>query len=158
MTRLFALAFAACCLVQPASAQDASKLAGVWKLASWQVQYVGENPKEPFGSNPKGRLIVTTDGYWTVLITKAGREPAANNADRAKLLRTMVGYSGQFKLEGDKITSSPDITWNEVGTGKNQVRYVKMDGEKLVISSPEQASVLEPGKRVTTTLTWEREK
>jgi hypothetical protein len=33
-----------------------------------------------------------------------------------------------------------------------------MDGEKLVIQTPEQASVLEPGKRVTSTLTWERER
>jgi hypothetical protein len=38
------------------------------------------------------------------------------------------------------------------------VRYFKMEGEKLVIRSPEQASVLTPGKRVTTTLTWERER
>jgi hypothetical protein len=32
-----------------------------------------------------------------------------------------------------------------------------MDGGKLVIKSPEQASVLVPGKRVVSTFTWERE-
>ena len=43
-------------------------------------------------------------------------------------------------------------------SGRSQIRYFKMEGDKLVIRSPEQASVLTPGKRVTTTLTWERER
>ena len=158
MVRFLALAFAACCCFQSAFAQDARQLVGTWKLAAWQVQYVGEEAKEPFGTNPKGRLIVAPDGYWTVIIAKADRKAATNNAERAALLRSMVAYTGKFSVEGDKITSTVDIAWNEVNTGRTQVRYFKMEGEKLVIRSPEQASVLTPGKRVTTTLTWERER
>jgi hypothetical protein len=158
MIRVLTLALAAFCSFQPAFAQDARQLVGTWKLAAWQVQYVGEDAKEPFGANPKGRLIVAPDGYWTVIIAKADRKPATNNAERAALLRSMVAYTGKFSVEGDKITSTVDIAWNEVNTGRTQVRYFKMEGEKLVIRSPEQASVLTPGKRVTTTLTWERER
>jgi hypothetical protein len=158
MIRVLTLALAAFCSFQPAFAQDARQLVGTWKLAAWQVQYVGEDAKEPFGANPKGRLIVAPDGYWTVIIAKANRKPATNNAERAALLRSMVAYTGKFSVEGDKITSTVDIAWNEVNTGRTQVRYFKMEGEKLVIRSPEQASVLTPGKRVTTTLTWERER
>ena len=61
-------------------------------------------------------------------------------------------------VDGDKITSPVDISWNEVNTGRNQTRFFKMEGEKLVIQTPEQASVLNPGKRVSSTLTWERER
>jgi hypothetical protein len=157
MIRFIALALALCWF-QPASAQDPKQLVGTWKLASWQVQYVGEDAKEPFGGKARGRLIVAADGYWSALITRAERRPATNDAERARLLRTMVAYSGKFTVEGDKITSTTDLSWNEVSTGKTQTRFFKMEGEKLVISSPEQASVLNPGKRVTTTLTWEREK
>ena len=158
MIRFLTLAFAVCCCFQSAFAQDARQLVGTWKLTAWQVQYVGEEAKEPFGANPKGRLIVAPDGFWTVIIAKADRKPAVNNAERAALLRSMVAYTGKFTVEGDKITSTVDIAWNEVNTGRNQVRYFKMEGEKLVIRSPEQASVLSPGKRVTTTLTWERDR
>jgi hypothetical protein len=157
MLRFLTLALAACCSFQSAFAQDAKQLVGTWKLAAWQVQYVGEEPKEPFGAKPNGRLIVAPDGYWSVIIAKADRKPATNNAERAALLRSMVAYTGKFTVEGDKITSSTDIAWNEVNTGRTQIRYFKMEGDKLVIRSPEQASVLTPGKRVTTTLTWERE-
>jgi hypothetical protein len=158
MYRLLALACAALWCAHSASAQDARQLVGTWKLAAWQVQYVGEEAKEPFGTNPKGRLIVAPDGYWSVIIAKADRKPATNNAERAALLRSMVAYTGKFTVDGDKITSAADIAWNEVNTGRTQIRYFKMEGDKLVIRSPEQSSVLVPGKRVTTTLTWEREK
>jgi hypothetical protein len=157
MLRFLMLALAACCSLQSAFAQDAKQMVGTWKLAAWQVQYVGEEPKEPFGAKPKGRMIVAPDGYWSVLIAKADRKAATNNAERAALLRSMVGYTGKFTVDGDKITSTVDISWNEANTGRNQIRYFKMEGDKLVIRSPEQSSVLVPGKRVTTTLTWERE-
>jgi hypothetical protein len=158
MIRFLTLVVASFCSFQPAFAQDAKQLVGTWKLAAWQVQYIGEDAKEPFGTNPKGRLIVAPDSYWTVIIAKADRKPATNDAERAALLHSMVAYTGKFSIEGDKITSTVDIAWNEVNTGRTQVRYFKMEGEKLVIRSPEQASVLTPGQRVTTTLTWERER
>src|SRR4051794_15890570 len=118
MVRLIALALALCWF-QPAYAQDAKQLVGTWKLVSWQVQYVGENARDAFGGKSQGRLIVAPDGYWSVLITRTGRKPANNDAERARLLRTMVAYTGKFTVEGDKITSAIDLSWNEVSTGKN---------------------------------------
>ena len=157
MLRFLMLALAACCSLQSAFAQDAKQMVGTWKLAAWQVQYVGEEPKEPFGAKPKGRMIVAPDGYWSVLIAKADRKPATNNAERASLLKSMLAYSGKFTIDGDKITTGVDLSWNEVNSGKNQSRFFKMEGDKLVIRTPEQASVLTPGKRVVSTFTWERE-
>ena len=148
MLRFLTLALAAYCYVQPglALAQDAKQLVGTWKLASWQVQYVGEEAREPFGPNPKGRLIVAPDGYWSVIIAKANRKPATNNAERAALLRSMVAYTGRFTVEGDKITSPVDISWNEVNTGRNQTRFFKMEGEKLVIQMPEAGERAQSGQ------------
>src|SRR3984893_17206284 len=114
MIRFLMLALAACCSFQPAFAEDARQLVGTWKLAAWQGQYVGEEGREPFGTNPKGRLIVAPDGYWTVIIAKADRKAASNNAERAALLRSMVAYTGKFSVAGGKITSTVAITWNEV--------------------------------------------
>jgi hypothetical protein len=170
MIRFLTLALVASCYLfhpGPAAAQDAKQqdakqldvkqLAGTWKLTGWQVQYVGEEPREPFGAKPNGRLIIAPDGFWTAMITKANRKPATNNAERASLLKSMLAYSGKFTVDGDKITTAIDLTWNEVNTGRTQTRYLTMDGGKLVIKTPEQASVLTPGKRVVSTFTWERE-
>ena len=52
----------------------------------------GRRARELFGPNPKGRLIVAPDGYWSVIVAKANRKPATNNAERAALLRSMVAY------------------------------------------------------------------
>jgi hypothetical protein len=49
---------------------------------------------------------------------------------------------------------------NEIYTGANQtqVRFFKLDGDKLSIRSPEIASAALPGKRVVAILMWDRER
>ena len=82
MMRLFALAVAVYCYLASglALAQDtARQLAGSWKLTSWTIQIVGGDVTEPFGRNPKGRALITPDGYAAFVITAANRKPAANN-------------------------------------------------------------------------------
>src|SRR4030081_1811661 len=45
----------------PARAADPAALIGNWKLVSWQV-VVGDETQNPFGSHPKGFLILTREG------------------------------------------------------------------------------------------------
>lgn len=53
-----------------------------------------------------------------------------------------------------------DMSPNEIYTGANQtqVRFFKLDGDKLSIRSPEIASAALPGKRVVAILMWDRER
>ncbi len=142
-----------------ALAQDAAKqLAGSWRLISWTIQIVGGDVTEPFGRNPKGRALITSDGYAAFVIAAANRKPAANDAESAALLKTLMVYTGPFKIENDQFTTKVDISWNELLTGQDQVRFFKLDGNKLTIRTPEQASAVYPGKKVIGTLTWERER
>ena len=79
MVRLVAIALAAYCCLQPelALAEDTAKqLAGSWKLNSWTIQIIGGEVTEPFGPNPKGRAVFTTDGYVAFVIVAANRKPA----------------------------------------------------------------------------------
>jgi len=131
MLRFLMLALAACCSLQSAFAQDAKQMVGTWKLAAWQVQYVGEEPKEPFGAKPKGRMIVAPDGYWSVLIAKADRKAATNNAERAALLRSMVGYTGNYYIVKN--------SWGEDWGDKGYCYYPK---NVIAQSDPELVAVL----------------
>ena len=161
MMRLLALAVAVYCYLEPASAlaeDTARQLAGSWKLNSWTIQIIGGDVTEPFGRNPKGRALMTPDGYAAFVIAAANRTPAANDAESAALLKTLMVYTGPFTIEGDKFTTKVDISWNELLTGQDQVRFFKLEGDKLSIRTAEQVSAVYPGKKVVGTLTWERER
>jgi hypothetical protein len=161
MVRLLAFALATYCYLQPelALAEDtARQLAGSWRLNSWTIQIIGGEVTEPFGSNPKGRAVFTPDGYVAFVIAAANRKPAANDEESAALLKTLLAYTGKFTTDGDKFTTKVDISWNELLTGQAQVRFFKLEGDKLTIRTAEQASAVYPGKRVVGTLAWERER
>jgi lipocalin-like protein len=161
MARLVAFALIAYCYLQPglALAQDtARQLAGSWKLNSWTIQIIGGEATEPFGPNPKGRALFTLDGYATFVIVAANRKPPANNEESATLLKTLLVYSGKFTLDGDKFTTKVDMSGNELLTGQDQVRFFKLDGDKLNLRTAEQVSSVYPGKKVVGALVWERER
>jgi hypothetical protein len=161
MVRVLAFALAAYCYLQPglALAEDAAKqLAGSWKLNSWTIQIIGGEVTEPFGPNPEGRAVFTPDGYVAFVIVAPNRKRAATDEESATLLKTLLAYTGKFTIDGDKFTTKVDISWNELLTGQDQVRFFKLEGDKLTIRTAEQASAVYPGKRVVGTLTWERER
>lgn len=148
-------------LTTAAFADDTGKqLAGTWKLTAWTLQVIGEDTREPFGSNPKGRLVLTPESHWMVIITGANRRPAKSADEKAALLDTVLAYSGKYAIEGDKITITIDMSSNEVFTGANQVqtRFFKLEGDKLTIQTPEIASAALPGKKVVGTNVFERER
>jgi len=161
MVRFLAFALAAYCYLQPELAraeETAKQLAGSLKLSSWTIQIIGGDVTEPFGPNPKGRAVFTPDEYVAFLIVAANRKPAATDGESAALLKTLLAYTGKFTIDGDKFTTKVDISWNELLTGQDQVRFFKLENDKLTIRTAEQTSAVYPGKRVVGTLTWERER
>jgi hypothetical protein len=161
MMRLVALALAFYCHLLPgfALADDTVKqLIGSWKLTSWTIQIIGGETTEPFGPNPKGRALFTPDGFSAFMIARPDRKPATNDADSAALLKSLMVYTGKFTVDGDKLTTNVDLSWNEILTGTAQVRFFKLEGDKLSIRTAEQASAVYPGKKVVGTLTWEHER
>src|SRR5690242_14120536 len=107
---------------------DADDLVGVWQLRSFSLQVVGEAPRDIFGPQPKGYLIFTPEGRMMTIITRADRQPAATAQDQAALLQSMVAYSGRYTVGHDRIVTHPDVSWNEIYTGTEQVRYYTVSG------------------------------
>jgi hypothetical protein len=92
------------------------------------------------------------------ILTAANRKPATNDAESAAVLKHMNAYTGKYTIEGDKWTTMVDIHHNEIYIAQPpQVRYFKLEGDKLTVKVPEQASALFPGKHITATLEWVRE-
>jgi hypothetical protein len=163
MTRLLVLGLASYLYLQPAIllADEASKqIVGTWKLVSWLTKFDGGDTVEPFGPNPKGRLVITSDGYWIIILTGADRKPAKNPDEKATLLDSMLAYSGRYTIEGNTITTRVDMSSNEIysGPNQNQMRYFNVKGNMLVVRTPEIASAIRPGQKAVGTLTLERER
>jgi Lipocalin-like domain len=150
-----------CCL-QPgfALADDAAKqIVGTWKLISMLVKFDGGDAIQPYGSDPKGRLVITSDGYWITIITGANRGQAKNSDEKAVLLDSMLTYSGKYSIDGDRVTTHVDMSSNEIysGANQNQTRYFNVDGDKLILRTGQIASAVRPGQKAEGTLTFVRE-
>ena len=148
------------CADAPAASvdDDADDLVGVWALRSLSLRVSGEPSHDIFGSNPKGYLIFTPEGRMMTIITRADRKPATTVEEQAALLQSMVAYSGQYTIGQDRIVTHPDVSWNEIYTGTEQIRYYTISGDILSIRTAEPPSALLPGKRTVATLTYERQR
>jgi hypothetical protein len=136
---------------------SAELLVGNWKLISWQVVIEGE-PKDLFGTKPNGYLILTCEGRAMALTTAETRAPGDTEAERAALHKSMLAYTGKYRLEGDEFITTVDTSWNEVWNGTEQRRRFRIEGDKLIIESAPAPSILFPGKVDFRRIVWERER
>jgi hypothetical protein len=137
MSRFIGFVFAACLIAQPSLAGDADKVAGIWKLVSYEVEVQATGQKGPvMGEKPTGYAMFSPEGRVFFVLTGEARKPAKTDQERAELLSTLVAYSGTYSVEGDKWTTNVDVAWNPEWVGTKQVRDFKLDGERLMVLTP----------------------
>jgi lipocalin-like protein len=141
-----------------ACADQPHPLVGNWKLVSWQVIAEDGKPQDVFGAAPSGYLVLTPEGRSIVLTTASGRKPGTDDAARAALQKSMLSYSGRYRVEGSDFITTVDISWNEEWNGTEQRRHYRIDGDKLFIESAPAPSMVFPGKTDFRRLVWVREK
>jgi len=126
------LAVALIVMVFPSAglAQTKNALVGTWKLVSWQVITENETPQNLFGSNPKGYLILTSEGRSIVVTTAGNRKGGMGDAERAALHKSMLAYSGKYRVESNDFITLVDVSWNEEWNGTDAII-----GSKAISSS-----------------------
>ena len=145
-------------LSSPVLGANADNLIGTWKLVSWQVIVENESPQNVFGLHPKGFLILTREGRIMVLTTAESRRIGMRDAERAALHKSMLAYSGKYRVAGNDLITVVDASWNEEWNGTEQKRHFRIEGDKLFIESAPAPSILFPGKTDFRRIVWEREK
>jgi hypothetical protein len=124
-------------LAQPGYADDSPKVAGVWKLVSYEIEVQSTGQKEPvMGKNPTGYVIFTPEMRVWFVLTGEGRKPAKTVEDRAELLNTLVAYTGTYRIEGDTWITKVEVAWNPEWIGTEQKRFFKVEGERLQVLTP----------------------
>ena len=87
-------------VVQPSFADDRTKIQGIWRLVSFQVEFQATGERQNVrGENPTGYLNFTPEGRMMVIITDEGRQPATTDQDRADLFKSLVAYTGRTALK-----------------------------------------------------------
>ena len=89
-----------------------------------------------YGEHPKGIQIATPEGRWLALMTAENRPVPKTDADRAQALKTMIAYTGRYRVDNGKVITKVEAAWNEAWVGGEQVRNIRFDGDRLYIESP----------------------
>ena len=124
------------------------RIVGTWSLMSvaYEDQATGERTLV-YGEHPKGIQIATSEG----------RGVPNNDAERANALKTMIAYTGRYRVEGGNVITKVEAAWNEAWVGTEQVRAIRFDGEKLLLQSPPMPHPNIGGRVVRVNVAWEPE-
>jgi hypothetical protein len=134
---IVALVLAVLFVPSAAVPMDAEKqLLGVWKLESFYTEFQATGEKKMlYGERPNGYVIFTPEKRMIGIITAEGRKRPTTDEDRAAAFLSMISYSGIYRVEGDKWITKVDVSWTEAWTGTDQLRFFKVDGDKLEVTS-----------------------
>ena len=134
------------------------KLVGTWKLVSASgTTSTGERAEAPYGPSPVGFLTYTADGRVTALISYGGRKSlpigGGNLEQQAEAFTTFLAYAGRYTFSDNMVTHHIEISSIQNYVGRNLVRSVKFDGDRIILVTPPTAV---NGKIQTVELIWER--
>jgi hypothetical protein len=145
------------------SARD-NPLLGVWRLVSSQATVTHEGKTEVYNTkNPKGYLILTPwQRMMTVSIGGDGdrKKVPTSDADLSELWKSLLAYTGKFRVEGEYLVTKVDVAWYELWADTEQRRKFKLEGDLLtIVTKPQPIGGMGPrGKAlVSCRVVWERE-
>jgi hypothetical protein len=134
------------------------KLVGTWKLVSASsTTSAGERCETPYGPSPVGFLTYTADGRVSAMISYGGRTSLSVRGgtpeEQAQAFKTFLAYAGRYALSDDTVTHSVEISSIQTYVGKDLVRNVKFQGDRITLVTP---PTFVNGKVQTVELIWER--
>ncbi|ODV40626.1 hypothetical protein AWV79_06085 [Cupriavidus sp. UYMMa02A] len=144
--------------------QDSSlrtRILGTWRMRTWTRRVVDTGElTDALGPHPFGYINYSADGRVMVFVLRNGRlRPTSsppNNEEKIALFDSMFAYVGTYVVESDRIIHTVDGSWNELWTGTQQVRFIALQGTRLVYGTPETIDPMD-GKLCTYEVTFSRD-
>ena len=140
-------------------AEHRRQIVGTWTLVSVVYEDVASRERTPvYGEHPRGIQIATPEGRWRALMTAEGRAIPKTDADRAQALKTMIAYTGRYRVENGQVITKVEAAWNEAWVGGEQIRNIRFAGDRLFIESPPMPHPNINDKTVRVIVVWQRDK
>jgi hypothetical protein len=123
-------------------------LLGTWRLKSFVRQNIATGERRPaLGEHPDGYLGYGPDGRMYALFVAGGRVVPTGDQptdeERAQLHKSMIAYGGTYAIAGDRVDHHIDIAWNNARLGSDQVRFFRLDGDRLTLTTERNKSPID---------------
>jgi hypothetical protein len=130
-------------------------LVGTYKMVSQVREFQGSGPDENMGKSPRGYLVITPSRV-VVFFTADVRKPGTSVAERAALYDTLNGWSGRYRVEGNRLIVSVDASANQNWNGTDNIRNIQWAGKRMTLTTDPRPSGRDPSKTVVVRQVWEK--
>lgn len=121
-----------------ASAQTAADIAGSWSMASNVTTRADGSKVATWGDNPKGSLILTGDGRFSVVVTRGDLPKFASNNrmqgtpdENKAVVQGSIAYFGTYAVADKVATMKVETSTFPNWTGGEQKRPLAIAGDEM---------------------------
>lgn len=141
---------------------DDQRLVGTWSLVKITINSSCGKEIFPFGEQPSGQIIYTSDGDMSLFIMRTGRAHFASgdslSGTPGEIKQAFEGfdaYSGKYSVDRQKCTVFHYIEISRFPNweGTTQVRNFSISNNELILIAPPIRGL---GQEWAVTLNWER--
>lgn len=116
------------------------RLAGAWRLRSFEFTDSGGSIFRPLGDRPEGSLVVAQSGYAVLSFAAADRPPfatsdlfAGTDEEHAAAAAGYVSFGGPAEITSDAIIIHVEHSLFPNWRGGTQTRLYELDGDTLTL-------------------------
>ena len=122
-------------------------LVGTWELESWTIGYADRDELSfPYGEEPRGLLLYSTDGWMSASIGAPDRERLPEDVSYRKLpdalkaaaFSSYFHYAGRYRVVDGDVVHYVTQSLNPNFPGTEQLRHAELDGQTLVLSGKDE--------------------
>ena len=122
-------------------------LVGTWELESWTIGYADRDELSfPYGEEPRGLLLYSTDGWMSASIARPDRERLPEDVNYRKLpdalkaaaFSSYFHYAGRYRVVDGDVVHFVTQSLNPNFPGTEQLRHAELDGHTLVLSGKDE--------------------
>jgi hypothetical protein len=137
-------------------------LIGTWRLVRYEARAASGEARYPLGRHVVGQLFYDARGNMSAHVMRIDRTAFASDdsgpgtdAEVRVAFEGHVSYFGTYTIDPSARTVIHHVRGASYPNwvGHDQIRYYRIDGPHLVLSSP---PILDRGESLEYTLTWER--
>src|SRR6185503_4650844 len=113
MLRWLSVIFVSTLVAQPASADDRSKMLGVWRLVSYDLEFQDTGERRPFfGKKPVGYIIFTPEGRMMAYLEAVTRKAPQKPEEQMAPYRSVRGHNNTARFDRDTRAPQVYAAWN----------------------------------------------
>ena len=139
-------------IVTPTLGQQS--LVGTYKIVSITAEVDGK-PFSQMGKAPHGYLVLTPT-HIVAFYTAENRKFGTSVDEKAALFDSLVGYAGVYRVEGNKIIYTSDVSWVESRLGETVEETFQLSGNRLTTTFGLMPFPKDPSKTMINRRVWEK--